>query len=115
MTVVLAIGFDPWLFESQRSVWRSAGYFVTSASSIGESIHQLKSGDFDLVVVSYSIPAESIERLISMIRASGSRIPVVRISDSSSDEDEFSYSTIKNEPNILLQNIEKLLANPARA
>jgi hypothetical protein len=34
ITVVLAIGSDPWLFELQRSALRSAGYFVTTVSTV---------------------------------------------------------------------------------
>ncbi len=36
ITVARAIGFDPWLFETERTVSRTARYFVTPASSVGE-------------------------------------------------------------------------------
>jgi DNA-binding NtrC family response regulator len=113
VTVLLAVGLDSSLLESQRSVWQSAGYHVTSADSIREGIAQFHKGDFDLVLLSHSIPAESRERLTFLIRASGSRIPVICVSDSSSSCDSFADATIRVGPDNLLQGIENLLAKRA--
>ena len=46
-TVILALGLDS-LVAGQRSVWQSAGYFVTPIKSISEAIAHLREGDFDL-------------------------------------------------------------------
>ena len=54
-------------------VWRSAGYIVVSADSIGEAIDHFNAGDFELVVLGDSISIESRQRLTSLIRASGSQ------------------------------------------
>jgi DNA-binding NtrC family response regulator len=110
MTVVLTIGFDPWFFEAQRALWRSAGYFITSAGSIREAIDHVKAGDFDLVLLGNSIAAEDRERLTFLIRASGPQIPVFCIQDSSGVSDAFAEVAVRNEPRRLLQNIGKLLA-----
>ena len=59
LTVLLAVGLDSSLLESQRSVWQSAGYHVTSADSIREGIAQFHKGDFDLVLLSHSIPPKA--------------------------------------------------------
>jgi DNA-binding response OmpR family regulator len=114
LTVLLAVGLDSSLLESQRSVWRSAGYYVTAAGTIREGIAQFHEGDFDLVLLSHSLPAESRERLAFLIRASGSRVPVVCVSDSSSGCDTFADATIQSGPDYLLQGIENLLARHAR-
>jgi DNA-binding response OmpR family regulator len=71
LNVVLAVGLDSWLLVTRNKVWRSAGYFVVSADSIGDAIDLFNDGDFDLVVLSHSISIESRERLTSLIRASG--------------------------------------------
>ncbi len=113
LTVLLAVGLDSSLFESQRSAWRSAGYYITSAGSIREGIAQFHEGDFDVVLLSHSLPAESRERLVFLIRASGSRIPVVCVSESSSSFDSFADATIQNGPDHLLQGIENLLSKRA--
>ena len=46
VTVVLAVGLDSWLLATKARVWRSAGYFVVSAESIGEAIDLFNDGDF---------------------------------------------------------------------
>ena len=77
---------------------------------IREAIVQFRDGDFDLILLGYSIPIESQERLTFLIRASGSRIPVVCISDSLGHHDGFADATIRNEGDDLLQVIEELSA-----
>jgi len=114
LRILLAVGLDPMFLESQRSVWHSAGYYVTVAGTIREGIAQFHEGDFDLVLLSHSLPAESRERLAFLIRASGSRVPVVSVSNSSSSCDSFAdatlNSTLQHEPGHLLLQIESLLA-----
>jgi CheY-like chemotaxis protein len=114
IAVVLAIGFDPWLFEAQRTVWRSAGCFVTAAGSMGDALGEFMGGDFDLVLLDHSIPAEDRDRLTYWIRASGSRTPVACITDSSGNPEDLAYSTIKDEPHALPQRVGELLATQTR-
>ena len=73
-TVVFAVGVDPSVLVSQRSVRQSAGCYVTSAGSIREAIVQLGDGDLDLILLGDSVPIESRERLTFLIRASRSQI-----------------------------------------
>jgi DNA-binding response OmpR family regulator len=113
-TVILALGLDS-LVASQRSVWQSAGYFVTPIKSIGEAIVHLRDGDFDLVLLGHSIPTHSREKFTFLIRESGSRTPVVSITDSSTVCDSFADLTIGNEPANLLENIREFMAERAEA
>jgi hypothetical protein len=108
-TVVLAVGLDSSLVAGQRSVWQSAGYFVTPTKSIGEAIVHLREGDFDLVLLGHSVPTDSRERFTFLIRASGSRTPVVSITDSPTGCDSFADATIGNEPASLLKSIRELM------
>lgn len=112
-TVILAVGLDSSLLADRHSIWQTAGYFITSAGSIREAILQFKNGDFDLILLGHSIPAESRERLTSLIRASGSRIPVVYITDGSGYSDSFADATMKNEPHHVIEGIGELLAKRA--
>ena len=114
ITVVLAIGLDSPLFDAQRRVLQSAGYLVTSAWSVKTAIDDFTAGDFDLILLSHSLPIEGRERLTSLIRASGSRVPVVCTTNSSGDCDTFADATIRNEPHELMREIEKILAKQAR-
>jgi hypothetical protein len=113
VTVVLAVGLDPWLLASQNRIWRSAGYFVVSADSIAEAIDLFNDGDFDLVVLGDCISVESREKLTSMIRASGSQTPVAFIGNSSHDSGRCADSTLKNDSGTLLACLGELLADKA--
>ena len=112
--VILAVGLDSSWTDTLSSVWQSNGYLVTSVGSIRDAIDHFRSGDFDLVLLNHSIPAESRERLTFLIRASGSHVPVASISDSSSNCDTFVDATFMNEPNEVLQGIDDLLIIAAR-
>jgi hypothetical protein len=114
LTVVLAVGLDSSLLANQGLVWQSAGYLVTSAGSIREAIAHIRDGDFDLVLLGRSLPADSRERLTFLIRATGSQIPVVCVADSSSDSDAFADATITGEPIKLLEDIGEVMAKRAK-
>jgi DNA-binding NtrC family response regulator len=113
-TVVLAVGLDSSLLTAQDSVWKSAGYVVTPAGSIKEAIERFKAVDFDLVLLGHAIPIEHRERLAFLIRASGSRTPVVCIADPSCHPQSFADATFTNDAGALLTSMEELLANKAR-
>jgi DNA-binding NtrC family response regulator len=104
-TVVLAIGLDSALLANQCSVRQSAGYFVTFTESIREAIVHFRDGDFDLVLLGPSIPADSRERLTFLIRLSDSRIPVVCITDFPGACDNFADATFRNEADDLQRGV----------
>jgi hypothetical protein len=114
ITVVLAVGLDSSLLTAQNSLWKPAGYVVTPAGSIREAIERFKAVDFDLVLLGHSIPIEHRERLAFLIRASGSRIPVICVADPDYDPQSFADATLKNDASALLTGMEELLANKAR-
>jgi CheY-like chemotaxis protein len=113
VTVVLAVGLDSWRLTAQNSALRSAGYIVISANSIPDAIHHFKAGDFDLVLLDHSISVESKERLTFLIRASGSRTPVVSMVSSSGNFDSFGDKTLKNDSIAVLAGMGELLAKRA--
>jgi DNA-binding response OmpR family regulator len=115
LKVVLAAGVDSYLLAAYNTVWRSAGYIVVPAISVREAIHHFMTGDFDLVLIGDSFSVESKERLTRLIRASGSRTPVVSIANSSGDRDLFADATIKNDSSKLLQRMGELLAKESRS
>lgn len=104
-TTILAVGLDSSLLANRHSMWQSAEYFITSVGSIREAILHFKNGDFDLILLGHSIPAESRERLTFVIRAYGSRIPVVCITDRSGHQGSFADAAIKNRPNDVIEGI----------
>ena len=111
ITVVLAIGLDSVLLEAQRAALRSAGYFVSWAGSLFGAMEQFREGDFDLVLLGQSIPAESRERLTMMIRALGSRVPVACVAESSSYFDALEAVMGESGPRAVVRNIGDMMAN----
>jgi hypothetical protein len=115
LTVVLAVGLDSTLLASQSLAWQSAGCSPIFAESIREAIVHIRGGHLDLVLLGRSISADSRERLAFLIRASGSRIPVVCVADSPNDSDAFADATIRSEPIKLLEGIGEIIAKRAKA
>jgi len=109
LAVVLAVGVNSSLLTNQRLGLQSAGCYLIPARSIRDALTQLKEGEFDLIVMGCSLSPESRERLTFLIRSSGSRIPVICMTESG--HDSFADATIRNEPDHLLQVIGELLAN----
>jgi DNA-binding response OmpR family regulator len=112
--VVLAVGFDPSLMTARILVLQSAGYVVIKASSLKQAVDHFHAGDFDLVMLCHSVPATDRERLTSLIRASGSRIPIVSIAGSLGECDAFANATLEDGPNRFLSGIRDALIKAAR-
>jgi len=115
LTVVLAVCLDSPVRAIHASVWKSSGYVVSKVESIREAIERFKSGDFDLVLLGHSIPAESRERLTFLIRASCSHVPVASIRKSFGDCDSFADATFGNEPNELLLGMDELMVKSVKS
>lgn len=114
LTFALAVGVDSSLLAIQRPVWQSAGCHITSVESIKEAIVQLRDGDFDLILLDQSIPVENRERLTFLIRTSGSRIPVVCVTDDHDGHDSFADAATRNGPDDLLPVVGEVLAKRVR-
>ena len=114
ITVVLAVGLNSLEVEMHRSSWKSSGFFVIDASTVQEAIHHFKAGDFDLVLLGDSLPFDKKERLSYLIRASGSKVPVVSIGDPSIDPESYADATLRSEPNALLSGILAIVEERAR-
>jgi DNA-binding response OmpR family regulator len=114
VTVVLAVGMDSWLLTAQSTVWKSAGFIVIPVNSIKAAIDHFKVGDFDLVLLGNSFPIEIKERLTFLIKSSGSRTPVICLSNSSGDCDGFADATLGGDPSKSLDTMKELMVNAAK-
>jgi len=112
--LVLAVGLDWHLLESHREAWKSAGCFATSTASIRGAIDHFHAGDFDLVLLGHSIPAEARERLAFLIRATGARVPVACIAGSPGHHDSFADATFEQDSTDLLTGMRELVTRKAR-
>ena len=107
--VALAVGRDAVLLETRGQVLRNAGYTVVSALSVEQALQSFASGDFDIVIVCHSIPVRDRERLTYAIHRHGPNTPVVVVTARVSAIDRFVDAMIENEPEILLQEIPRIL------
>jgi CheY-like chemotaxis protein len=110
ITVVLGVGFDSWQLATQSAAWRAAGYIVVPAHSIREAIEHFRAGDFDLVLLGDSMSVSDKERITFLIRASGSRTPVVCVSDTYGERDSFADATLRENSRELLASMRRVMA-----
>jgi CheY-like chemotaxis protein len=109
LTLVLSVGLDSTLLDTHSELLRSAGYTIESAWSVKVAVDRFLTGDFDLVLLCHSIPPRDRDRLTCLIRASGSRTPVVSIAGSLDQVDIFANATLEAVPEILLRGIREIL------
>jgi len=109
VTIVLSVGLNPALLRTRNLILQSAGYIVVPALSLKEAVDQFLAGDFDLVLLGHFIPPIGRDRLTSLFRASGSRVPIVSISEVYGQQDALADATIENDPNKLLTAIKEVL------
>jgi DNA-binding response OmpR family regulator len=108
--LVLSVGSDPEVLDARELILRSAGYLVVSARSIEEAVHCFHEGDFDLTVLCHSLLLKESERLTCLIRASGSRIPIVSVSGSLlAVRNAFVDATLNKDPVTFLESIKGIL------
>ena len=108
-TVVLAVGLDSRLLDTRKMLLQSAGYIVATALSIKEAFHLYVNRDFDLVMLCHTLLEQDRDGLICMIRASGSRTPVITISTLAGQRDFFADATLETDPPKFLNGIRALL------
>jgi len=107
--VALAVGRDPVLLETRGQILRNAGYTVVSALSIEQALESFASGDFDIFILCHSIPMRDRERLSYAIHRHSPNTPVTVVTARVNAMDRFADATIENEPEILLQEIPRIL------
>jgi CheY-like chemotaxis protein len=93
---------------------QSEGYIVVSAFSVKEAVDVFLNGDFDLVILDNSLPIKERDRLTCLIRASGSRTPVVSVAPEYSHADSFADAMLESDPNKLLIGIRRVLLKTAK-
>jgi DNA-binding response OmpR family regulator len=107
--LILTVGLDTSLLSARNVILQSAGYTTVSAFSIQDAASSFLSGDFDLVVLDDSLPAKDSDRLTSLIRASGSRIPVIAVASQDSPLKSFADTTVEADPIKFRVGVRKVL------
>ena|ERR1044071_2693087 len=108
-TLVLMVGLDRTLAETRSKVLQHAGYTVECAFSFTQAIDRFLAGDFDLVLLCHSIPAESRERLTRRLREHTSRTPIITVAAFMGQRDPFADATIDNDPAELITGLQEIV------
>jgi CheY-like chemotaxis protein len=111
VALILTVGLNSSLLSARNLILQGAGYITVSAFSIKEAVDRFLGGDFDLVLLDSTLPAKDKDRLTCLIRASGSRTPVVSVADQQSGEDSFADATIGTNPDKLRAGVRSALTN----
>jgi CheY-like chemotaxis protein len=106
---VLMVGRDPSLAKPRSEVLRAAGYSVVVLVSPELAVKQFLMGDFDLVILCHSIPAEKRQFLCKGIRQHTSRTPIVYLAPKPGEQDPFVDATVVNDPTELLAGLREIL------
>jgi len=118
---ILSVGLDLSFYRSEsqvwqsdgchvtRQVWHSAGYQVTPSGSALKAFDYIRKGNFDLVLISESIALCDRERLTLLVRALGSNVPIVCVTDCSSEFGAYDGSTVGKAQASVLQCIRDVL------
>jgi DNA-binding response OmpR family regulator len=117
-TLVLSVGSDLLLLQTRSELLAVAGYTVVSARGTKQALAEFTNGDFDLIILCHSLPAEVREHFVQQIRQNGSRVPVVQVAAKLDDMNPLVDDVVQNNPPSLLAGLQRALARaprPARA
>ncbi|HSK46195.1 MAG TPA: hypothetical protein VLA83_20160 [Candidatus Binatia bacterium] len=65
---ILSVTYDPSLAATREMLFTSAGFHVSSTSSINQALELCADKDFDLVVIGHSMPMEQTRFLVKELR-----------------------------------------------
>lgn len=100
--VILSAGRDSDLLKKRNSALAAMGYKVATAFDPGEIVDKLLNGDFDLVLLCHSMPADDRHRLAHIVSRYTPSTPVVLISEDISDSGESGLKALKCPPDRIL-------------
>jgi len=111
--LVLNVSSDVLLLEIRGRVLSSAGYIVVNQCSTTDATSVFLSGDFDVVILCYSIPSPDRRNFVDLIHAKSPFTPVVVISSGVEAYDRSADAFVENDPQALLQELGEVLRKSA--
>jgi DNA-binding response OmpR family regulator len=114
---ILSIGIDQELLPLRNLVLRQVGgYAVQQQSDLSRVLRVFMDGDFDLVILCHSIPANERQRIASAIKAArpSTLVLVVRADGEATGVADGSVHSLDG-PEVLLQSVRELLSRPKRS
>jgi len=104
----LHFGTDVILLSTRTQVLRLAGFMVVPVSGLAEAKELRRAGDFDLVLMCHSVPAELRRSMVDFVRLHRPSVPVVLIAPAYESEDSVD-AIINTEPDKLIIALPEIL------
>lgn len=76
--------FELALYRAE--VLRSRGYAVVTPRSKSDALRAIEDGEFDALVLSYTVESETAEEIVEMVRQTCPECPLITISDSGTSD-----------------------------
>jgi len=102
LATILSTGRDANLLTTRNEVLKSKGYAVVAAITPSEIVNSFFDGDFDLVIVCHSIPAEERRKIVRLVRNHAPSTPVVVLSAHEAQPAEEGAIRVRTEPEAIL-------------
>lgn len=81
---VLMVGLLRELALYRAEVLRNHGYYVSLPRTVEDAMKTIREGDFDAVILSYTLPNQVVQDLAELVRNFGPDRPIIVISDTGS-------------------------------
>lgn len=85
-TLLLSVGRDATLLAIRNLMLSGAGYTAVGASTPEEFVDKFYAGDFDVVVLCYTVPEIERARIIQLVHAHSPSTPVVVMANGHLDQ-----------------------------
>jgi len=93
--VILSAGRDSGLLKKHNTALAAMGYKIATASDPCETVNKLLNGDFDLVLLCHSMPADDRRKLVHIVTRYTPSTPVVLICEGPAESDDSSIKALK--------------------
>jgi DNA-binding response OmpR family regulator len=84
---VLVVQDDPRVTSFIKRGLEAEGFAVRTTSDGAEGLNMSRSLDFDLIVLDLSLPSVTGEEILATLRAAGSTVPVIVLTDAEANSD----------------------------
>ena len=109
---VLVVGRQRELALYRAEFLRLAGYIVDTPDDVDEAIRLIRNDEFDAIVLSYTLPTETVQQLAESAREHCPDCPVIAIADTEKFDRLISPDAValaKDGPEALLSALKRVL------
>ena len=104
----LSAGRDQVLLTTRNAILRQLGCIVVSASTTHELNRRFLDGDYDVIILCHSVPADEVRHLVAMSHIYRPQTPVVFITAGNTFQVPDGLVAIDNNPHALVETLTSL-------